>query len=64
MDLPQSFALKAQSELHETENVKRQCLEDFRQWIARHDYFVDCRKGARNSPDDSRPSHVANFLYF
>lgn len=45
MSLPQEFLIKAQNELHETEIVREQSLHEFRQWIAQHDYFVDCRKG-------------------
>lgn len=45
MSLLQKFLTKAQNELHETEIVREQSLQEFRKWIAQHDYFVNCRKG-------------------
>lgn len=45
MDLAQEFILKAQNELNESDDIKVQSLDDFRTWLARHDYFIDCRKG-------------------
>lgn len=44
-DLPEKFLVKAESELHETATVRDQSLREFRQWIAQHDYFAECRKG-------------------
>ena len=44
--LSQKFLIKAENELSETENVRDQSLKEFRQWIAQHDYFADCRQGA------------------
>jgi hypothetical protein len=49
MDLPQKLAIKAQNELNEVENVRTKCLADFKLWLARHDYFVDCRKGSNEN---------------
>lgn len=48
MSLDQKFVIKAQSELNETEDVKAQCLTQFRVWIAQHDYFANCRQGKMN----------------
>lgn len=45
MDLAQEFIVKAQNELNESDDIKVQSLDDFRTWLARHDYFIDCRKG-------------------
>lgn len=43
------YIVKAQNELNETSDVRAKSLEDFRHWLARHDYFVDCRKGNHNA---------------
>lgn len=45
MSLEEVYRIKALEELGESEDVREQRLIEFRQWIAQHDYFVDCRKG-------------------
>jgi len=42
--LDQKYIIKAENELHETVNVRDQSLREFRQWIAQHVYFADCRQ--------------------
>lgn len=56
MELTPALIAKAQTELHETDTTKAQSLQEFRDWIAQHDYFADCRKGELElleSDDDS-----------
>lgn len=45
LSLSEKFIVKAEEELLETANVRDQSLKEFREWIAQHDYFADCRKG-------------------
>lgn len=48
MALHQKYIEKAQNELKETEILREQSLKDLREWLDRHDYFVECRKGNSN----------------
>lgn len=45
MSLEQKYVIKAQNELNETDDVREQCLQEFRDWLDHHDFFVECRKG-------------------
>lgn len=52
MSLDQVYIVRAQNELSETEELKAQSLTKFRQWIAQHDYFANCRQGKTLESDD------------
>jgi hypothetical protein len=43
--LSEKFVQKARSELREDENRKKQALEHFREWIAKHPYIKRIRQG-------------------
>lgn len=43
--LEEKFVQKARSELREDENRKKQALEHFREWIAKHPYIKRIRQG-------------------
>jgi hypothetical protein len=45
MSLEQEYIIKAQKELNETDESREQCLQEFREWLDHHDFFVDCRRG-------------------
>lgn len=69
MALPQKFIEKAKNELNETEVVREKCLQDLREWLFRHDYFVECRKGETTlkaisvSPELLVIQHLRNFTF-
>lgn len=43
--MDQKFILKAQNELKETDDLKAEKLQEFKTWIANHDYFKNVRQG-------------------
>ena len=45
MALSEIFTEKAQNELMETESLREQSLKEFREWLDKHEYFVECRRG-------------------
>lgn len=43
--MDEKFVLKAQTELSETDDLKAEKLQEFKTWIASHDYFKHARQG-------------------
>lgn len=43
--LDEMYLIKAQNELRETDEIKREKLLEFRQWLAKHEYFKNSRQG-------------------
>jgi hypothetical protein len=44
-NLAEKFVIKAQKELSETEEKKKEKLAEFRLWISKHPYFKQSRQG-------------------
>lgn len=43
--LDEMYLIKAQNELKETDEIKREKLSEFRQWLSKHEYFKNSRQG-------------------
>lgn len=50
--MDQKYILKAQNELMETDDLKAEKLQEFKQWISTHEYFKNVRQG-KNFPEFS-----------
>lgn len=43
--LDEKFVIKARDELRETDELKKEKLNEFRGWLAKHNYFKNSRQG-------------------